>query len=136
MWTASFPVQLNQIVVDDFAKLMASKFQISMNRKINFFFLLLIKKVPQGIFIHQEKYTTELLMKYSIDNYSSEKVPMAFSYKIIVVLIKHSVNQKVYRGMIATLLYLTVSSPDIIFATGLHARYQADPKVFHLNAVK
>ena len=46
------------------------------------------------------------------------------------------VNQKLYRGMIGSLLYLTVSRPDIMFATCLCARFQANPKESHLTACK
>ena len=38
--------------------------------------------------------------------------------------------------MIGSLLYLTASRPDIAFAVGVCARYQADPKVSHINQVK
>ena len=38
--------------------------------------------------------------------------------------------------MIGSLMYLTASRPNIIFATCLCARYQADPKVSHLTVVK
>jgi hypothetical protein len=41
-----------------------------------------------------------------------------------------------YRGMIGSLLYLTASRPDIMFATCLCARFQSDPKESHLIAVK
>ncbi|XP_058741149.1 uncharacterized mitochondrial protein AtMg00810-like [Vicia villosa] len=43
------------------------------------------------------------------------------------------VDQHLYRSMIGSLLYLTVSRPDIAFAVGVCARYQAEPKVSHLN---
>ena len=41
-----------------------------------------------------------------------------------------------YRGMIGSLLYLTASRPDIMFATCLCARFQANPREPHLIAVK
>ncbi|KAI3715070.1 hypothetical protein L6452_22036 [Arctium lappa] len=47
-----------------------------------------------------------------------------------------SVDVKTYKGMIGSLLYLTASRPDIMFATCLCARYQANPKESHLSAVK
>ena len=34
-----------------------------------------------------------------------------------------NVNQTMYRGMIGSLLYLTVSRPDIAFSVGLCARF-------------
>ncbi|XP_070053989.1 secreted RxLR effector protein 161-like [Nicotiana tomentosiformis] len=47
-----------------------------------------------------------------------------------------SVYQKLYRGMIGSLLYLTASRPDIVFSVGLCARFQTNPKESHLTAVK
>ena len=45
-------------------------------------------------------------------------------------------NEKVYRGMIGSLMYLTASRPDIVFVVGLCARFQTDPREPHLVAVK
>ena len=39
-----------------------------------------------------------------------------------------SVEEKFYRGMIGSLLYLTTSRPDIVFSVGLCARFQSNPK--------
>ncbi|XP_019183738.1 PREDICTED: uncharacterized protein LOC109178656 [Ipomoea nil] len=44
------------------------------------------------------------------------------------------VDQTKYRGIIGSLLYLTASRPDISFAVGVCARFQAKPKESHLSA--
>ncbi|GJT63688.1 retrovirus-related pol polyprotein from transposon TNT 1-94 [Tanacetum coccineum] len=46
------------------------------------------------------------------------------------------VNKPSYRGMIRSLLYLTVTRPDIQFSTVLCARYQSNPKESHLTTMK
>ncbi|GKA27070.1 putative reverse transcriptase domain-containing protein [Tanacetum coccineum] len=46
-----------------------------------------------------------------------------------------AVNKTRYKGMIGSLMYLTVSRPDITFSTCLCARYQANPKESHLITV-
>ena len=46
------------------------------------------------------------------------------------------VNQKLYRGMIGSLLYLTASKPNIMFCVCLCARFQACPKESHLIVLK
>ncbi|GKD05241.1 hypothetical protein Tco_1180215 [Tanacetum coccineum] len=46
------------------------------------------------------------------------------------------VNATLYRGMMGSLMYLTSSRPDLIYAVCLCARYQAKPTEKHLNAVK
>ncbi|KAI4310576.1 hypothetical protein MLD38_035545 [Melastoma candidum] len=46
------------------------------------------------------------------------------------------VDNKLYRSMIGSLLYLTASRPDILFSVCLCARYQSAPKESHLIMVK
>jgi hypothetical protein len=48
---------------------------------------------------------------------------------------KH-VDQKVYRSMIGSLLYLCASRPDIMLSICICARFQANPKEIHLRVVK
>nr|GFA84179.1 copia protein [Tanacetum cinerariifolium] len=42
----------------------------------------------------------------------------------------------IYRSMIGSLMYLTSSRPDIMFVVCACARYQVNPKVSHLHAMK
>ncbi|GJR74626.1 putative ribonuclease H-like domain-containing protein [Tanacetum coccineum] len=46
------------------------------------------------------------------------------------------VDVYLYRSMIGSLMYLTSSRPDIMFAVCACARYQVNPKVSHLHAMK
>ncbi|GKF28815.1 hypothetical protein Tco_0095157 [Tanacetum coccineum] len=46
------------------------------------------------------------------------------------------VDVHLHRSMIGSLMYLTSSRPDIMFAVCACARYQVNPKVSHLHAVK
>jgi hypothetical protein len=47
-----------------------------------------------------------------------------------------SVDQKAYRSMIGSLLYLCASRPDIMLSVCMCARFQSDPRECHLVAVK
>ena len=62
--------------------------------------------------------------------------PMSTSTKLEVDESGESFDQKTYRGMIGSLLYLTATRPDIMFSVGLCARFQSNPKIFNLKAVK
>lgn len=46
-----------------------------------------------------------------------------------------SIEEKLYRGMIGSLLYLTTNKGDIVFSIGLCTRFQAKPKDSHFQAV-
>ncbi|XP_075110107.1 secreted RxLR effector protein 161-like [Nicotiana tabacum] len=62
--------------------------------------------------------------------------PIATATKLDIDKPSSSVDQKFYWGMNGSLLYLTTSRPDIVFNVGICARFQANPKESHLNAVK
>ena len=62
--------------------------------------------------------------------------PISPSTKLVMDDGSPSVEEKLYRGMIGSLLYLTASKPDIVFSVGLCARFQSNPKETYLTAVK
>ncbi|GJY45225.1 hypothetical protein Tco_0434288 [Tanacetum coccineum] len=62
--------------------------------------------------------------------------PMAEKSKRDEDLQRKAVDPTPYRGMIGTLMYLTASRPDLVFAVCICARYQAKPTKKHLHAVK
>ncbi|GJZ72834.1 hypothetical protein Tco_0636980 [Tanacetum coccineum] len=64
------------------------------------------------------------------------KTPMSTETKLTKDEEGESVDNTKYRGMIGSLLYLTASRPDIMFSVCLCARFQEDPKISHLEAVK
>ncbi|KAI3752823.1 hypothetical protein L2E82_24860 [Cichorium intybus] len=64
------------------------------------------------------------------------KTPMSTSVYLSADPSGVDVNASFDRGMIGSLLYLTASRPDIVFATSMCAQFQAMPKESHLNAVK
>ena len=61
---------------------------------------------------------------------------MSPNVKLTVDLLGKSVDPSLYRSMIGSLLYLTVSRPDISYSVGVCARYQANPKESHMSTLK
>ncbi|WVZ53088.1 hypothetical protein U9M48_004074, partial [Paspalum notatum var. saurae] len=95
-----------------------------------------IRQTPQGTFVHQSKYTRDLLRKFEMADASPQMTPMSTSTALDADEDGKEVDQKVYRGMIESLLYLTATRPDIQFAVGLCAHFQASPRESHRTAVK
>ncbi|GJZ87350.1 retrovirus-related pol polyprotein from transposon TNT 1-94 [Tanacetum coccineum] len=121
---------------DLFAKIMCSKFKMSMMGKISFFLVLHIFQNPIGIFINQSKYALESLNKYGFYTYDPVDTPMVEKSKLDEDKEGKAVDSSHYHGMIITLLYLITSRPDLQFAICMCARYQTRPTEKHLHAVK
>ena len=115
---------------------MQEEFEMSMMRELIFFFGLQIKQMKERISITQSKYTRELLKNFGMESSKSVNTPMTLSCKLDKDEHGKSINSKLYRCMIGSLLYLTTSRPDIMFNICMCARFQSNPKKSHLNAVK
>ncbi|WVZ93864.1 hypothetical protein U9M48_039817 [Paspalum notatum var. saurae] len=101
-----------------------------------FFLGLQIKQGPEGTFVHQAKYTRDILKKFDMDDSKPMTTPMSTNTALDADEDGEAVDQKEFRGMISSLLYLTVTRSDIQFAVCLCARYQASPRTSHRQAVK
>ncbi|KAJ9538185.1 hypothetical protein OSB04_030918 [Centaurea solstitialis] len=120
----------------EFEHTMKSQFQMSMMGELTFFLGLQVRQFPEGIFINQSKYVHDLLTRFDVVGSNSAATPMSRSFQMDADLSGKPVDLKKYRAMIGSLLYLTASRPDIVFSTGVYARYQCDPRDSHLKAVK
>ena len=77
-----------------------------------------------------------MLKEYGMEGVKPVATPMSTTTKLIKDEKGKEVDKKLYRGMIRSLLYLTISRPDIMFSVCLCTRFQSCPKDSHLSAVK
>jgi hypothetical protein len=103
---------------------------------LTFFLVFQIKQAKEGTFISQTKYTRDILKKFGMDNAKPIKTHVGTNGYFNLDLGGTSVDQKVYRSMIRSLLYLCASRPDIILSVCLCVRFQATPKDCYLRVVK
>ena len=126
----------NEDLCEEFSNIMQKEFEMSMMGELNYFLGFQVKQMNEGIFIHQEKYTNELLKRFGIENSKDARTPMSTNTKLDKDENGKDVDQKLFRGMLGSLLYLTASRPDIVFSVCLCTRYQVAPKESHPTAVK
>nr|AAM08523.1 Putative retroelement [Oryza sativa Japonica Group]AAP51828.1 retrotransposon protein, putative, Ty1-copia subclass [Oryza sativa Japonica Group] len=123
-------------LVVDFAEIMHREFKMSMMGELSYFLGLQIKQTPQGTFVHQTKYTKDLLRRFKMENCKPISTPIGSTVVLDSDEDGEAVDQKEYRSMIGSLLYLTASRPGIQFAVCLCVRFQASPRASHRQAVK
>ncbi|GJR18701.1 putative ribonuclease H-like domain-containing protein [Tanacetum coccineum] len=121
---------------DEFEALMKSRFQMSSMGELTFFLGLQVKQKEDGIFISQDKYVAEILKKFDFANVKTASTPIETQKPLTKDEEAADVDVHLYRSMIGSLMYLTASRPDIMFAVCACSRFQVTPKTSHLHAVK
>ncbi|GJT21024.1 ribonuclease H-like domain-containing protein [Tanacetum coccineum] len=97
---------------------------------------LQVKKKEDGIFISQDKYVAEILKKFNYTDVKSVSTPVDLENPLVKDGDADDFDVHLYRSMIGSLMYLTASRPDIMFAVCACARFQVTPKTSHLLAIK
>nr|GEU51173.1 hypothetical protein [Tanacetum cinerariifolium] len=126
----------NKDLCKSFEKLMEDKFQMSSIGELTFFLGLQLKQKMDGIFIIQDKYVAEILRKFGLTEGKSASTPIDTKKPLLKDPDGEDIDVHTYRSMIGSLMYLTSSRPDIMFAVCACAHFQVTPKASHLHAVK
>ncbi|GJV86782.1 putative ribonuclease H-like domain-containing protein [Tanacetum coccineum] len=121
---------------DEFEVLMKGEFEMSAMGELTFFLGLQVKQKPDGIFISQDKYVQDMLKKFDMESVRTATTPYEASKPKSKDEPDDAVNVHLYRSMIGSLMYLTASRPDIMFAVSACSRHQVTPLTSNLNAVK
>jgi hypothetical protein len=116
--------------------MMESEFQMSMMGELIFFLGIQVKQTKQGTFMHQAKYTKDLMKKFNMADLKPVSTPMSSMASLGPDEDGKAVDQREYRSMIGSLLYHKVTRPDIQFTVGLCAHFQASLRSSHRTAVQ
>nr|GEW75347.1 putative ribonuclease H-like domain-containing protein [Tanacetum cinerariifolium] len=120
----------------EFEKMMHKKFQMSFMGELTFFLGLQVEQKEDGIFINQDKYVNEILNKFGFSDVKTASTHMETKKPLLKDEDGVEVDVHMYRLIIGSLMYITSSRPDIMFAVCACARFQVNPKISHLHVVK
>nr|GEX39238.1 hypothetical protein [Tanacetum cinerariifolium] len=84
----------------------------------------------------QDKYVNEILTNFGFSDVKTTRTPMETHKTFLKEEKGEDVDEHLYRSMIGSLIYLTSLRPDIMFTVCACARFQVNPKISHLYAVK
>jgi hypothetical protein len=115
---------------------MMQKFEMSMMGELNYFLGFHVKQLKEGTFISHSKYTQDLLKRFGMKDAKLAKTLMGTDEHLDINRGGKSVDQKAYRSMIGSLLYLCASRLDMMLSVCMCARFQSNPKECHLVVVK
>ena len=86
--------------------------------------------------MNQGKYIKDMLKIFGMNETKAISTPMGTNGNLDSDASGNMVDQKLYRSMIGSLLYMTGSRPDVMFSVCMCVRFQASPRESHLKATK
>jgi hypothetical protein len=126
----------NQYFCEEFGKTMKNEFEMSMIGELSCFLGLQIKQLKNDTFMSQGKYIKYMLKKFGMEDAKSISTPMGTNGNLDSDASGNMVDQKMYRSMIGSLLYVAASRPNVVFSLCMCARFQSSPRESHLKATK
>ncbi|GAU16044.1 hypothetical protein TSUD_339150 [Trifolium subterraneum] len=126
----------NKKMFETFKNSMKSKFSMTDLGKMRFFLGVEVKQLDCGIFIYQQKYAKELLMRFHMEQCNTVCSPIVPGNKLTKDEGGKTVDVTNYRQVIGCLMYLLATRPDLTYSVCLIARYMERPTEAHLAAAK
>lgn len=106
------------------------------NQRTEFLLSFLVKQLKNGIFLSQGKNAKDLVKKFGLDKAKTAHTLMSTCICLSQDPLEENFEQTLYRSMIKSLLYFTISHLDISFSVNMCAWFHAYPKGSHIIDVK
>ncbi|KAL4032606.1 hypothetical protein IC575_005686 [Cucumis melo] len=126
----------DKFLCDDFKNSMKKEFEMSDMGLIHYFLRIEVNQNEGEIVISQQKYAHDLLKKFRMENASPCNTPMDANLKLCKDDIGEAGDPSLYRSLVGSLMYLTATRPDILFAVSMLSRFMTNPKRSHWEAGK
>jgi hypothetical protein len=81
--------------------------------ELTFFLGIQVKQMKQDTFVHQAKYTNDLIKKFNMAELKLMSTPMSTGMVLDLDENGEAIDQREYMSMIGSLLYLTITRSDI-----------------------
>jgi len=124
------------LLINEFKTAMKSEFEMTDLGMMKYFLGIEVNQSEDGIFICQNKYANDLLKRFRMMNCKPAVTPIATGTKLSKYDEGSYVDPTLYKRLVGSLIYLTATRPDIMFAVSLISRFMETPKSTHWQAGK
>ena len=98
---------------------------------IKYFLGIEVNQLKYGIFINQTRYALEVLKRFRMINCREAATPIATGTKVSKEDQSPNIDSTLFKKLVGSLIYLTATRPDIMFAVSLISRFMETPKELH-----
>ena len=112
------------------------RFEMKNLVEVGCFFGLEVEKISQGYFICQRRYAKSLLKHFSMGEEKEMTTPMEINLKTEKDEGKLLKDARSFRQLVGSLIYLTITRPEIAFSVSFVSKFMKDPRTPHLEVAK
>ncbi|KAD2805945.1 hypothetical protein E3N88_39322 [Mikania micrantha] len=126
----------NRELCESFKCSMMSEFEMSDLGKMRYFLGVEVDQNKYGIQMHQKKYAKEIIEMFNMWEVNGVNNPIVPGALVTKTGDKNKVDESLYKSLVGSLMYLTVTRPDLMYAVCFVSRFMADPREEHLQVSK
>ncbi|KAM1300483.1 hypothetical protein PS1_011811 [Malus domestica] len=123
-------------LLSEFKRDMMQKYEMTDLGLLHHFLGMGVLQTERGVFIHQSKYAKSLLVKFGLEDCKSVTIPLPTGEKLKKVDGSELADEGLFRKIVGSLLYLTATRPDIMYAASLLSRFMHGPTKKHMGIAK
>ncbi|CAL9018208.1 unnamed protein product, partial [Prunus brigantina] len=123
-------------LLSEFKRDMMQKYEMTDLGLLHHFLGMGVLQTENGVFIHQSKYAKSLLVKFGLEDCKSVTIPLPTGERLKKVDGSDLADEGLFRKIVGSLLYLTATRPDIMFAASLLSRFMHSPTKKHMGIAK
>ncbi|KAH7436984.1 hypothetical protein KP509_05G049600 [Ceratopteris richardii] len=110
---------------------MENEFKISDLGNLSYFLGMEIIYIQHGVYVTQERYLKNLLIKFDMENCKSSTTPLEVNHKLSRYGGEDFKDMKKYQSLVGSLIYATLTRPDLSYAVGVLSQFMHCPKQTH-----
>jgi hypothetical protein len=123
-------------LVEEFKTNIKDKFEMNELGLLTYFLGMEVTQSDQGYFLYKKCFSLKILNNFAMANCKPVSTPMIQGQKLIKEDRAPKTDGKAYRSLVGSLLYLTATRPDILFAVNYLSRFMQNPSQIHFLAAK
>ncbi|CAM8901980.1 unnamed protein product [Rhodiola kirilowii] len=122
------------VLIEAIKAFIHDKFKIKDLGTLKYFLGLEVARHSTGIFLHQRKYTIDLLTENGLLDCKPAKTPLPVKHQLSLSEASPLDDPMVYRKLVGKLIYLTITRPDLAHAVHILSQFMHIPTEDHLKA--
>eukprot|EP00253_Pinus_taeda_P024503 PITA_24503 len=123
-------------LIENFKVVMKEEFEMTDMGLLRYFLGIEVDQNENGIFISQARYVNEVLGKFNMQECKAAITPTVMGLKLSKEDSSKDFDPSLYKSIVGSLMYLTVTRPDIMFVVSLIFRFMERPKEAHWKVAK